>query len=499
MNKRIIFIFALVMAMVLAVGAVSADENVTDAPSGNGTPDGQVIDEVTPEVVKENSSISANKTSGYASFSTKVTVGLKANNTPLASKPINITINKVTYKRTTDSKGLASVNVKLNAGTYDVKVVYGGDDNTTASTKTAKLIISNPKKTTIKVADKDINYRQGSKAVFIVRLLDENSKAVKNQVVSFTVHGKTYTAKTNSKGYAQIHIGLKKGTYTVKFSFSKKAPYLSSSGSYKIKVKAPLGKGNGYWVWGSHMKSLSLKSLSSKGTKQIFLHVQAIKIYGKSSVQSWIAKAHKYKMKVHLWMQVFYSGGKWVRPVNKDGSYNYKYMNSKISEAKSYAKIKGVDGIHFDYVRFGGTAHLYKNSASAVSYFVKKSTVAVHKIKPNLIVSVAIMPEPSSMKYYYGQDIPTISKYVDVLLPMVYKGNYGKNTAWIKSVTKTFVSQSKGAQVWTGLQAYKSDSNVKKLSSSELLKDARAAKSGGAKGVILFRYGVSTLLNFKKV
>ena len=41
--------------------------------------------------------------------------------------------------------------------------------------------------------------------------------------------------------------------------------------------------------------------------------------------------------------------------------------------------------------------------------------------------------------------------------------------------------------------------NPKKLSHSTLLKDAKAAMEGGAKGVVLFRIGVSRYLNFKKV
>ena len=204
-------------------------------------------------------------------------------------------------------------------------------------------------------------------------------------------------------------------------------------------------------------------------------------------------------MKVHLWMQICYSGGKWVRPINKDNTIKYGFLNKKIKEAKKYAKIKGVDGIHFDYVRFGGTAHLYKDPNRAVNYFIKKASTQIHKIKPNCIVSAALMPEPSMMTYYYGQDVSTMSKYVDVLLPMVYKGNYHQTTKWVKSVTKTFVGQSNGAQVWTGLQSYHSDNNAKKLTQKSLLKDAKASKEGGAKGVILFRIGISCNFNFKKV
>ena len=55
------------------------------------------------------------------------------------------------------------------------------------------------------------------------------------------------------------------------------------------------------------MNSVNLKKLSSLGTKHIFFQVKVISGHGKSAVVSWIKKAHKYGMKVHLWIQVCYS------------------------------------------------------------------------------------------------------------------------------------------------------------------------------------------------
>ena len=150
-------------------------------------------------------------------------------------------------------------------------------------------------------------------------------------------------------------------------------------------------------------------------------------------------------------------------------------------------------------MRYGGTAHKHINAVESINYIVKKISYAVHKIKPNAIVSVAIMPEPKMMHYYYGQDVPVLSRYVDALLPMVYKGSYGKTTSWIKSVTKTFAKQSNGAQIWTGLQTYKSEEDTTVLSYNALMKDARSAMAGGASGVVLFRIGITHYLNFNAV
>ena len=491
-----LLLLSLLVVMFLALSSVSAEDNLNETQTSNSIDKISDVQNTTPEKTPSQMQVSDNK--GYTSFSTTLEVKLTSNNTALASKEIKITVNSKTYTRTTDSNGKASLALTLNKGTYNVQYFYAGDDNTLNTTATSKLTISDAVKTSLKVGDKNINYRQGSKCLFYVKLLDGNGKVVKNQKVTFKVSGKTYTATTNGYGNAKVYLNLKKGKRTIKYSFSKTAPYLSSSGSFKVSVKAKMAKGNGYWLWSQQMKSVNLKKLSAKGTKHILLHVHAIAQYGKSSVVSFIKKAHKYGIKVHIWMQICYSGGKWVSPVNKDNTFKYSFINKKIKEAKRYAKIKGVDGIHLDYIRFGGTAHNYKTSTDAINYLVKKISIGVHKIKSNMIVSAAVMPEPSMMIYYYGQDIPTMSKYLDSIMPMVYKENYGKSSKWVKYVTNTFVKQSNGAQLWTGLQTYQAHS-AKKLPHSTLLKDARAAESGGAYGVMLFRIGLTCNFNFKKV
>ena len=109
------------------------------------------------------------------------------------------------------------------------------------------------------------------------------------------------------------------------------------------------------------------------------------------------------------------------------------------------------------------------------------------------------MPEPSSMKQYYGQDIKTMGKYLDAILPMVYKGNYNAGTKWIKWVTETFKKQSSKAKIWTGLQSYRSDAKLNKIPAKELMGDCDAAANGGASGIILFRFGLFNFINFNEV
>ena len=78
---------------------------------------------------------------------------------------------------------------------------------------------------------------------------------------------------------------------------------------------------------------------------------------------------------------------------------------------------------------------------------------------------------------------------------MLYKGNYGKTSTWITSITKWYVQN--GAGHWFGrITRYKSDNDVTLLSATELANDVQAAYDGGACGVSVFRYGLTNIINF---
>jgi hypothetical protein len=508
MRNKIIFCFIIFLTLFLSVSLISASDNITCdnltyEDSACGDDDLVLQDEIeqdngTGDLNKSSTEISADDKVSYVDYNDKFTVTLTSNGTALANRTVSITLNDVNYNKTTDSKGHASVSFKLKEGVYKVTYSFMGDDNYTSSNGTSTLTVKSKLVTSISVYDKEITYREGLKSMFQLKMVDIHGKAVPSQKITIRVAGMTYTAKTNSKGIATFYLKLKKGTYSISYSFAGTKKYVASSGSYKLTVKAKLAAGNGYWVNKWDMKKVNLKKLSKRGTKQIFLLHTSFEKYGKSTVVKWIKKAHKYGMKVHIWISAFYNG-KYIHASNKKGAYNYKHMNKIIKKAKYYASIKQVDGIHFDYLRFGGNAYKYKNGVDAINYFAKKACVEVRKVSPNIVMSAAVMPEPSSMKYYYGQDVSTLSKYLDVIVPMIYKGNYHASSKWVKKITKKFTKNSKGSLIWSGLQTYKSDSNIKKLSYKALYKDAKAAKKGGAKGVVLFRWGLSKFINFNKL
>ncbi|KAF5079982.1 putative glycosyl hydrolase domain protein [anaerobic digester metagenome] len=196
---------------------------------------------------------------------------------------------------------------------------------------------------------------------------------------------------------------------------------------------------------------------------------------------------------------------KWLYQTKTVYSYDSSFTNGLVNYIAAVAKT-GVDGVHLDYIRYPGTAYKYSGSTSAITSFVARVQNTVKAVNSNIKLSAAVMPEGSSNSYYYGQDYSQLSKYIDFIVPMIYKGNYGysyangvnKNgangTAWIASKTAWIVQHSNGIPVLAGLQTYRSDANSSALvPANELKNDITAVENSGAFGYVLFRYGLSSL------
>lgn len=448
-------------------------------------------------ILNSNSKISPIYTTVYTGIGESFKVTLSAGGVKLVNKKIRFTVKGKTYYATTNNKGVAQIKLKFK-GKYTIKYYYSGEGIIKSYSGKSKINFQKQIPTKFKKANFKI-YRQKIKTPFKVKLLDKRGKPLVAKKIKFKLGKKTYVRKTGKNGIATLNIKLKKGSYKLTCSFSKTSVYKNSKNSYKLKVRGSMSDNNGIWLLSSDMDDVNLNKFSKFHIKHIFLNSYALERHGKFKIESFIKNARNHGIKVHIWMQIFYEDGKWVSPVNKDGSYKYNFMNQKIKLAKKYATLKGVGGIHFDYLRFPGNAYKYLNGAKAINYFTKKCSNEIHKVNSKAIVSAAVMPEPSCMKKYYGQDIPTISKSLDVIIPMIYKGNYNQGTKWIKKVTTIFIKQSRHAKIWSGIQTYKSDAKATKLSSKSLLKDAKSAASGGARGVILFRYGLYNDINFNYI
>ena len=421
---------------------------------------------------------------------------------PGKGKVVKFTVNGKSYSKKTNSNGVASLKLpSLKAGVYTVKYKFAGTSFYKASSASSKVTIY-PSKTVTMTVKSGTTFTYGKSNTFKVGVTS-GSVPIASKAVKFTVEGKTYTKNTDSNGVASLPIDLVIGKHTISYSVDKDSKLNAKSGSSSVTIKEnTVAKHGAYWLYGSDMKSVNLKDLASKGVTDVLLNFKAYELYGKSGVETWISSANDVGIDVHMWVQAFYSGSTgWVNPV-KNGKENTAYFTTKINEIKTYAAINGLSGIHLDYLRYSGTASsnnaAYQTSGGtdAINSFVKQVKTAIDSVNDKLILSCALMPETTSSEHYYGQDYATLSQYMDVVIPMVYKGNYGKGTDWITSTAQWYVDNSKGADVWVGIQTYVSDDDTTKLSSSALSTDISSAIKSGASGVVLFRYGISNDVNF---
>ncbi len=243
----------------------------------------------------------------------------------------------------------------------------------------------------------------------------------------------------------------------------------------------------GIWMWSSHINSLNVTSLLNSGITDIFLYVNSTNY--QTNINLLLEKLQDTGIRVHAWISCFKdSDDNWIDPKNTTHTNNLLNLISDIVSTTD------VNGIHLDYVRYSGVgnnaAYKHENGTETITSFVENVYNTVNSIKTKVAVSAALMPEKSVNAYYYGQDYSQLSQFLDFLVPMIYKGNYNEDTDWIASTTEYIVGQANGKPVVAGIQTYRSDSDITKLSADELNQDVNAASDGGSSGYVLFRYGL---------
>ena len=145
------------------------------------------------------------------------------NDKPIVGERIQIGFNGAIYNRTTNQSGGAKLQINLmNKGDYTFAICYLGGDVYESSFEVAIIKVS-VKKMTLNVPNK--SYKAAAKTKSLTATLKDNKgHLIKSKSITFTVNGKTYTAKTDAKGVATVKVSLstkKTYTFTVKFAGDK--------------------------------------------------------------------------------------------------------------------------------------------------------------------------------------------------------------------------------------------------------------------------------------
>ena len=126
---------------------------------------------------------------------------------PIANATVYFSINGVTYVRTTDVNGSASIGLNLGSGVYGASVYYNGSDMYDKVSKNITVTI-NP---TVLADDLVKMYKNATK--FSAKFTDSTGKALVNSDVRFNINGVFYTRTTDANGVASLAINLRPGDY----------------------------------------------------------------------------------------------------------------------------------------------------------------------------------------------------------------------------------------------------------------------------------------------
>ena len=268
MNKKLIISF-LILTLVLLIGAVSAEDNIHVEKSGDANSSEVGISNDFGEIKQQTSkpisltssnklkvSLKASDIKMYYGDGTKFRVTLKDNkNNAIKKVKVKIDVNGKSYTKTTDSKGVAFLNLNFASGTYKLTTTYDGSKNF------AKQSIKNTVtiKSTIKANDYSKFYKNTDP--YTASFSDHEGKALKKVKIKYALgNSKLKESKTDKKGNVKIKFSLTPGKYrialantrtgevayniiTVKSTLQHLDLSVDSSGNAKYRVKLLNDKG----------------------------------------------------------------------------------------------------------------------------------------------------------------------------------------------------------------------------------------------------------------
>ena len=172
------------------------------------------------------------------------------NNEPVKNREIIFKVNGVSYTRTTDSNGIAGLNINLPRGNYLCEIFNPYDAYYEySSTNIMVNVISSTH-----MDGTNISKMEDETAVYQCAVYDEIGRVQCN--VTIKVNGVTYTRHTESDGLAKLNIRLPKGEYDIIAEFHGDSSHTRSRVVNHISSKPYTQElttySNGVWIPGDN-------------------------------------------------------------------------------------------------------------------------------------------------------------------------------------------------------------------------------------------------------
>ena len=209
--------------------------NVANDVEISSSQNDSTLKESNDDVYSASNSLEKLNTS-FTAVSTKIVKGTNfqvclkdSNNNIVKDAKVIFTLDKKNYNAVTNSKGIASLKISKNVGSYSIKATFKGNGNYTSTSKTFKIIVP---MTTSLVIGNDKLLTNGYLKVY---LQSDFASAISAKTLTITIGNKKFTKKTNSEGVAVIKPKLSTGTYNVTVTFSGSSDIAGSSVSKNVK------------------------------------------------------------------------------------------------------------------------------------------------------------------------------------------------------------------------------------------------------------------------
>jgi uncharacterized lipoprotein YddW (UPF0748 family) len=139
-----------------------------------------------------------------------------------------------------------------------------------------------------------------------------------------------------------------------------------------------------------------------------------------------------------------------------------------------------VEGFHYDYVRYPQVTYADSpDDHAAVTSLVSEGAKRLRKVRPGIVISAAVFPDPDVASERVLQRWPEWARagLVDLLCPMAYR----RDTREVARLLTRARAAAPKTRMWGGLMAYAGEHAL-------LREQVRAAEHAGCEGAILFAY-----------
>ena len=195
-------------ANVIVSGLSAGDYNITTVYSGDAKYDSMTKKGNVTVIPNVNVNLDVSDVEMFYHDGTRLIAKLTDfQGKPIVNATIYFSINGVTYAKTTDANGTASMGLNLDSNVYPVTVTYNGSANYSKISKNITVTINSSI-----IADDLVKMYQNATR-FYAKFMGSDGKVLANTQVKFNIHGVLYTKTTNNDGVADLGIMLRPGTY----------------------------------------------------------------------------------------------------------------------------------------------------------------------------------------------------------------------------------------------------------------------------------------------